>query len=455
MKIVLREVQPPPYRFAEEMVPPIPVKEYERRLACLYEIAHSDWVVVYGDREHYANLTYLVNFDPRFEEALLLLGPGGVKTLVVGNEDMGYGAVLPFPINMVLAQSFSLCGQQRDTAPRLLDVLKTAGIQSGQSISLIGWKYLEPFETDSPSTPAFVPALIVDHLRMLVGQDGKVEDGTVLMMHPEHGLRAVNTCAQIAVFEWAARNCSAGVFGVIRGARPGMSEWEAMHFMRYSGFPQSMHPIFASGNNEINGLRSANGRTLKYGDAVSTALGYWGSLVCRAGMMLGEVDNSFVDRVAGPYFQVLASWYQLMQNGISGGEIYDNIGQAFNGTGMRSSLNPGHLISYEEWLHTPIRRDSNEKVKSGMVFQADIIPTPLRPGELINCEDTIAIADEALRSEIRFSYPEMWARIQARRDYMRSTLGISLHDEVLPLTDGTAYLPPFWLLPDLVCTVVQ
>ena len=30
--------------------------------------------VIYGDREHYANLAYLTGFDPRFEEALLIVG---------------------------------------------------------------------------------------------------------------------------------------------------------------------------------------------------------------------------------------------------------------------------------------------------------------------------------------------------------------------------------------------
>ncbi len=31
-------------------------------------------LVVYGDREHFGNIMYLTNFDPRFEEALLIIG---------------------------------------------------------------------------------------------------------------------------------------------------------------------------------------------------------------------------------------------------------------------------------------------------------------------------------------------------------------------------------------------
>jgi hypothetical protein len=36
---------------------------------------------------------------------------------------------------------------------------------------------------------------------------------------------------------------------------------------------------------------------------------------------------------------------------------------------------------------------------------------------------------------------------------MTAGLGINLPEELLPLTDATAYLPPFWLDPELVCAV--
>ena len=88
-----------------------------------------------------------------------------------------------------------------------------------------------------------------------------------------------------------------------------------------------------------------------------------------------------------------------------------------------------------------------------MVFQADIIPTPLPTGYLLNCEDTAAIGDAALRAEIQAKFPEMWQRIQGRRRLMTEALGLSLAEEILPLSDGVAYLPPFWLANDLVCVV--
>ena len=68
MKIELHTVDPPKFEFTQE-IPQIPASEYKQRIKLLYTSAESDWVIIYGDREHSANLTYLTNFDPRFEEA--------------------------------------------------------------------------------------------------------------------------------------------------------------------------------------------------------------------------------------------------------------------------------------------------------------------------------------------------------------------------------------------------
>lgn len=452
MKIVLKHISMPPTEFMED-VPCVSTAEYERRLATLVNKADADWVLVYADREHYANLTYLIHFDPRFEESLLVLGKEGQRTLIVGNEGLGYTSVLPVPVDIELCQTFSLNSQPRSTAPRLKDILAKIGLASGQSVCMVGWKYLEPYEADEIQTPAFVPAFYLQVVRLLVSPNGKVVDGSALMMHPEAGLRATNSADQIAAFEWAARNASAAVFSILRTTRPGMSEMQAMQAMRYAGQPMSMHPIFTSGKGEINGLRSASAKVIEYGDAVSTAVGYWGSLVCRAGMMLGQPDAAFFERVAAPYYRVLATWYQSMRLEIMGREFFQAIERAFEGSGLRSSLNPGHLTSFDEWLSSLIRPDSNEKVRSGMVFQCDIIPTPLPAGQLINCEDTVAIADSSLRTEIQAKHPELWGRIQRRRQFMQTALGIQLAEEVLPLTENTAYLPPFWLMPEVVCAV--
>src|SRR5687768_18584606 len=92
-----------------------------------------------------------------------------------------------------------------------------------------------------------------------------VRDATALLMHPTEGLRAVNSAAQIAAFEWSAARSSAAVLRVVSGARPGMTEYEAASLLGYAGEPLSCHPIVASGSGPINGLRSPTARRLAPG----------------------------------------------------------------------------------------------------------------------------------------------------------------------------------------------
>ena len=112
--------------------PVIPVKTYEARIDAARARASAagyDAILVYGDREHFANLAYLTGYDPRFEEALLILKPGRKPTLLLGNEGMGYSGVSPVDLHRVLYQSFSLLGQPRGDSPMLKDILKPAGLR--------------------------------------------------------------------------------------------------------------------------------------------------------------------------------------------------------------------------------------------------------------------------------------------------------------------------------------
>ncbi|MGQ9890168.1 MAG: Xaa-Pro aminopeptidase [Aggregatilineales bacterium] len=453
MKVELRSV---PFTLVESDIPPAPpcitADEYEQRVQALYQRVAADWVVVYGDREHCANLLYLTGYDPRFEEALFIAGPNRRRYLVVGNEGLSYAAAQSGHVEAVLCQSMSLLGQTRATAPRLADVLREAGIGQGQTVAVAGWKYLELEEIDDPTAPAFVPAWLVAVLRKLVGDSGAVTDATAALMHPENGLRAVmNSAAQIAAFEWSAMRAAAAVFRIVRGARPGMSELEAAALARYAGEPLSAHIMCVAGRGNIVGLASPGANLIQYGDGITTAIGFWGGLCCRAGLMLGRPDPDFFSGIVAPYFTAVTTWWQTMRLGMTGAEMFNAVTAAFGKAPFNSALNPGHLVSFDEWVHTPIRPGSAERVSSGMVFQCDIIPSPLGPGQALNCEDTCAIADASLREQLQASFPDAWARIQRRRKFMRDQLGIALREEVLPLSTAPAYLPPFWLCADEVC----
>src|SRR5438067_11771252 len=91
--------------------------------------AGYDALVVYGDREHFANLAYLTGYDPRFEESLLVLVPGRKPSLLVGNEGMAYSPVSPVDLERVLYQTFSLPGQPRTTSAPLAVILAETGLR--------------------------------------------------------------------------------------------------------------------------------------------------------------------------------------------------------------------------------------------------------------------------------------------------------------------------------------
>ena len=116
-------------------------------------------------------------------------------------------------------------------------------------------------------------------------------------------------------------------------------------------------------------------------------------------------------------------------------------------------LNPGHQIHLDEWVNSPIAPNSGIELRSGMALQVDVIPATGTDYFTTNIEDGIALADEPLRTEFAARYPEAWARVQARRDFMAGALGIELHPDVVPFSNIPAYLPPFLLSPDRAMTV--
>jgi len=457
MNISLRSVNVPVVRPPSDSQPTISAQQYDRRMADLYAAADCHWVLVYGDREHAANLAFLTQFDPRFEEAVLLLGPNQQRTLIVGNEGIGYISQIRPALNVALCQTFGLMGQPRNSAPRLDAVLRELGLREGDRVGMVGWKYLEAEEGEHEDIemPAFMPAWMLRHVQRVIGPSGQLHDVTATLMHPTDGLKAHNTAAQIAVFEWAAQHSSAAVQGIIHAARPGQRECDLALVMSYPGLPFSCHPMLnsASPNEPVVGLRSAGTRTLRYGDGVFTAIGYVGALCARGGLLRGEVQTDFLEHYVKPYYGAVAAWYQTVRVGVDGAAVHHVVWSALTDAPFKLALNPGHLISLDEWTHTPIREDSTDRLSSGMALQCDIIPAPMPNGYGLNCEDGVALADATLRAELAHSYPALWQRIQARRQFMQELLGLRLDESLLPLADTCALLSPFWLAAEQVCGV--
>ena len=398
MPVTLRDVAVP--AFGIPLDPPrIPSAAYETRCSAAFARAGCDWLVVYADREHLANMAFLSGFEPRFEEALLLLGPSNRRVLVVGNEGEGYAPVAGLPgLEVVLAQSMSLMGRDRSRTPDLAGVLKDAGLKAGHTMGLVGWKYLEAAEWREPSPGFFVPHYLVTILGGIAGGQDALKDATPTLMHPSTGLRSTIDADQIALHEWGAARASAAVWRIVERTRLGVSELEAASVMGYAGEVLTAHVMYATGDarDGVIGMRSPGGRIVKRGDGATAAIGYWGGLSARAGLA-AEHDEAFL-KVATAYFEGLIAWYETADIGVSG----TNFDTVTTTLAPRPALSaqPGHLTGHDEWIHTPIRPGSADCIASGMPFQVDIIPTPLPTGWALNCEDGVVFADAPLRAEL-------------------------------------------------------
>jgi hypothetical protein len=450
MSIVLRPIDLPHFGdLASE--PKVPATTYEARCREVFRRSGCDWLVVYADREHFANIAFLSGFEPRFEEALLLLGSHDRRVIITGNECQSYAALAELPnIQVLLAQSMSLMGQDRTRRPKLVDVLREAGISSGDVIGLAGWKYIEPEEREDESSSFFVPAFVVEALRRVAGPAAVIRDITPILMHPETGLRSVIDADQIAVFEWAATRASDALWRIVSGIRENDSELEAVARMGYEGDPLNVHTMFASGAGDgpIVGLRSPGGRRIRRDAGVTAAVGFWGGLSSRAGLV-SDHDDEFL-KIASVYFAGLITWYENAVIDADGGAVFAAVTESLARGSLRSALNPGHLTGHDEWVHSPIRPGSKERLRSGMPFQVDIIPVPLPSGWALNCEDAATLADKPLRAELKSKHPAAWQRIEERRKFVRHELGIQIPESTLLLSSIPLCLPPFWLAPKLL-----
>ena len=162
--------------------------------------------------------------------------------------------------------------------------------------------------------------------------------------------------------------------------------------------------------------------------------------------------QDYVEKVAAPYFAAYTRWLEEIHVGMTGGEMFDKIEEILPRAVYGWSLCPGHLVAEEEWLCSPIYEHSTEVLRSGMMLQIDIIPSV--PGYGGSCaESTVVLADEALKEQICQQYPEMWQRMQARRQYIIQQLGIQLSEDVLPMCGTVAYLRPYLLDKELAFVI--
>ncbi len=430
--------------------------EYEARIRALRNRMRADGidhVVVYADREHFTNVYFLTGYDPRFEEALLIVNADESRnpTLLLGNEGYDYSFVSPLALNRVLYQNFSLQGQPRHKLVPLESILRDAGIGAGSKVGVIGFKYFEPDHIKDCSHMIDIPAYILRHVEELTGLPAA--NYTRVMTEGVTGLRMVLDAKQIAVFEYAANQSSNRLIRMLQALKPGVTEIGISAAAGADGLPLSVHPNINVGGEHLSiGLRSPDYTVFERGMPAMVSAALRGSLVCRSGLgALDETDyrDGYEGALEGfitPFFETVAAWIESIRIGACAGEIFADIRARLAKAGIASALNPGHSIAEDEWTNSVFFENSPLRLVSGMYIQSDIIGSRQEGAPLTGIfEDGYVLADEALRADLAEGYPETWERIERRRRFMSEVVGMKLSPDVLPMSNTCGVYHPFMM----------
>ncbi|HWQ57790.1 MAG TPA: hypothetical protein VN540_02130 [Clostridia bacterium] len=430
--------------------------EFDARIRALRARMKADGIahaVIYADREHFTNVFFLTGYDPRFEEALLIVSAdeSRVPTIVVGNEGYDYSFVSPLELRRVLYQNFSLQGQPRHKLVPLGGILADAGIEAGTQVGVIGFKYFEPAHIADSVHMIDIPAYILRHIEEATGVPAV--NYTSVMTEGVAGLRMVLGAKQIAVFEYAANQSSNRLVRMLQSLKPGITEIGISAAAGADGLPLSVHPNINVGADHLAiGLRSPDYTVFERGMPAMVSAALRGSLVCRSG--LGAYDErdyrggyeGALESFITPFFETVAAWIESIRIGACAGDIYSDIRARLAKAGIVSLLNPGHSIAEDEWTNSVFFENSPYRLTSGMYIQSDIIGSRADGAPLTGIfEDGYVLADEALRAELAESYPETWERIQRRRRFMTEVVGMKLSLDVLPMSNTCGIYHPFMM----------
>lgn len=404
-----------------------------------------DCIIIYEDMEHGGNFEYLTGFLTRFEEALLVLHQNEKAYLILGNENRKMADFCRIPAEMIHAPQFSLPNQPMDNENSIKEILNRAGLKPGMRTGLCGWKY---FTGKNQNSLLEVPYYIVEGIKRATGS--LPINSTGLWISPNSGARTTNNANEIAHYEFGSALSAICVENALQHIAPGKSEMEIADTLGAFGQKHNVVSICATGERFEKANLYPSTKKVRIGDKFSVTTGFSGGLTSRAGYVvnnaaeLPENAKNYLECIAKPYYGAIAAWLENIRIGISGNELYHLIETVLPQEKYHWYLNPGHLCAEEEWLSSPIYKDSPIPLKSGMILQLDIIPSLTGYGGA-SAENGIALADETLRAAIEEKYPLLWKRFIRRRKYLEDVLHLHLHDEVLPLTDTVAYYRPFFL----------
>lgn len=418
---------------------------------------HSmDTAIIYADREHGANFEYFTGFIPRFEEACLVIHSTGESHLLLGNENLKMAAHSRIKATPVHVPFFSLPNQPMAGEKTLEHYFKESHIAPDAKIGVIGWKLFTSSQYNNGDL-FDLPFYVIDSLLNYVSSREQLQNFTFSLISPKSGLRTTYNANEIAHYEYGASLAGIAMFNAIQEISVGKSEKEIGALLAQDGQPNSVTTISAAGQRFTNATLYPRDKEITLKDNYSLTVGYKGGLSSRAGFVISSEDQlpenqkDYLEKVGKPYFKAYTTWLENISVGVSGDEFYSTIQEVFPSEIYGWTLNPGHYTADEEWMSSPFYKGSEAVIKSGQMLQIDMIPSI--PGYTgASCEEPIAIADKALRDELKQQYPEVWKRIEDRRNYIKNVIQIDLSDDILPLSDTVAFYTPFFLNKTLAYT---
>ena len=419
----------------------------EKVLAAMYKKG-LDKLIIYEDEQHHGNFSYLVGFYTRFEEALLILEKSGKMTLMLGNENLNKSSKSRFQCDAVHVSLFSLPNQPNRNDKSFEELLREAGISTRDRVGIVGWKNFTS-KSDNCVSMYEIPCYIMESIRKIVEDEKLISNETALFIG-ENGARTINNANEIAHYEYGAALASDAMLSAMDILDEGISEMELGEALIKNGQHTTVTTIAAAGERFIKGNMFPTVRKVEKGVPVSLTIGYEGGSSSRAGYAvsceeeLPKGAEQYMKEMAIPYFHAYVTWLEKIKIGMKGKELFDIIESVLPRNEYHWQLCPGHLTAEEEWMSSPIYEESEELLKSGMIFQIDIIPS--KKGMSGVCaESTVVLADDKLKTEIQKEYPEMWNRMEKRKQYIKKELNLDVSEDMLPMCSTVGYLRPYLL----------
>lgn len=428
-------------------MPVLDAEDYKKRICRLCEAGKEyTYFVVYGDKEHFSNIEYFTGFDPRFEEALLIIPRKGKPTLIVGDEGEGYAAKIIYDIQVEVYPVLGLPGQPSMHDTRLSDILAKTGITSKDKIGVMGWKCFSSLDFKDEKKVFDLPYFIMQSLLEIVPMENlySVND---LMIANEYGLRHNLEAKELVMCEIYGTKSSRNVYRVLANLEEGIDEVTASEYLQIDGEPLIAHPNVNFGENNYYGLASCSPfKKLRQGELVGVGMSYRRSLCHKEAFYIKSEheESEKLREFYNTYFQALTSWYETLGIGVTGEKVYESVEEITgNLPEFGIGLNPGHLIHTEEWTNSPFFKGCKDKLHSGMALQCDFTASRKDLGIAVHAEDGVVLADEDMQNEIRKIAPNAYERMMERRKFMVEILGIKIAPEVLPTSDMPAVIFPY------------